>query len=368
MRFSELIRRAEFRLSAIVWLFGYILVEVGAIAQGRSTKGEMFLANTPLLLSGIALSISLGLLLDRMRAAPGYQRVVVLALAGLVAGVVQTVADDLWLRAVSLTVMPEWQAWAVPYQPAKLFMILVLYLWTMYLTLALMWAVRSTDHARLNEARASAFEAAAARAEAEALRLQLNPHFLFNTLNGIASLVVRNRQAEAEEMIDRLAHFMRASFASNPTGLVTLRQELKTITAYLDVEKIRFGERLRINIDVPPELMDCAIPNFILQPLVENAIKHSARDTSPLAIDIAARQGTDETILSVINHSFQPGAANALEGKSPAIATGGIGLDNTRQRLATQYGAHAWLECRHLVDGFRAEIGIPEMPGEKAAA
>ncbi len=368
MRFNGLMRRAEFRLAAIVWLFGYVLLEIAAIAQGRSTKGEMFLANTPLLISGIALSISLGLLLDRMRAAPAYQRVAVLAIAGLAAGVAQTAADDLWLRAVSLTVMPEWQAWAVPYQPAKLFMILVLYLWTMYLTLALMWAVRTTDHARLNEARASAFEAAAARAEAEALRLQLNPHFLFNTLNGIASLVVRNRQAEAEEMIDRLAHFMRASFASNPTGLVTLGQELKTITAYLDIEKIRFGERLHINIDVPRGLMECDVPNFILQPLVENAIKHSARDTTSLAINIAARQGNGETILSVINHPFRPGAAEAWEGKSPVTASGGIGLNNTRQRLATQYGDQAWLECRRLVDGFRAEIGIPDTSDEKAVA
>jgi hypothetical protein len=364
----ELFKRTEFRLAAIVWLFGYILVEVTAIAQGRSSPGEMFLANVPLLLSGTCLSIALGLLLDRLRNARAYQQIAVMAAAGLVAGVVQTAADDLWLRAVSLTVMPQWQDWAVPYQPVRLFMILILYLWTIYLTLALIWATRTTDHARLNEARAAAFEAAASRAEAAALRLQLNPHFLFNTLNGIASLVVRNRQDEAEEMIGRLAEFLRASLASNPTELVTLEQELGTIAAYLDIEKTRFGARLKVNIGVPPALMACPVPNFILQPLVENAIKHAVRQSTPLVIDITARTGADETILSVINRSLRPGASEPVEGAAAqASDRKGIGLENTRRRLATQYGGDAWLECRPLVDGFRAEIGIP-MRAEAAAA
>lgn len=362
------VRRAEFQLSAIVWLFGYVLVEIAAIAQGRSTKGEMFLANTPLLVTGIGLSMALAWLLDRLRAAPVYQRVALVAVAGLVAGIIQTVADDLWLRAVALTVMPDWRAWAVPYQPAKLFTILVLYLWTFYLTIALMWAARTTDHARMNEARAAAFEAAVFRAEATALRLQLNPHFLFNTLNGIASLVVRNRQDEAEEMIGRLADFMRASFASNPTGLVTLGQELEMIVSYLDIEKVRFGDQLRIDIDVAPGLMESEVPNFILQPLVENVIKHAGRGTASLTIAITARQGVGEVILSVINYSPQAGATEAAKAPSGGISLGGIGHENTRQRLANHYGANAWFECRHLAHGFRVEIGIPGPTHQEAAA
>jgi signal transduction histidine kinase len=363
------LRSTALRLSAIVWTFGYILVEVTAIAQGRSAWGEMFAANLPLLLLGISLSVALGLLLDRMGARPGYLRWPLLALAGLVAAVIQTAADDLWLRFLSLTLVPAWQEWAVPYQPSRLFMILVLYLWTIYLTAALIWAARTSDQARMNQARAAAFEAAASRAEAAALRLQLNPHFLFNTLNGIASLVVRNRQAEAEEMIGRLADFLRSSLSASPTDLVPLNQELETIAAYLNIEEARFGDRLRTQIVVAPALRGLSVPNFILQPLVENAIKHGpAKGRGPLSITVGAAARDGEAVLSVVNRtgaepdSEEPAEAPIAEGRR------GIGLANTRQRLAAHYGDAAWLECRPLPGGFRVELGIPLAQALESAA
>lgn len=362
--------RIALRLSAIVWLFGYILVELGAMAQGRSVYGEMFLANLPLLLSGILLSFALGLLLERLSGRPTYQRVIAMAFAGLAAGLAQTIADDVWLRAVSLTLMPSWQEWAVPYQPQRLFMILVLYLWTMYLTVALLWASRTSAQARIDQARAATFEAAALRAEAAALRLQLNPHFIFNTLNGIASLVVRQRQEEAEEMIDRLASFMRASFASDPTGLVTLEQEFDTIAAYLDIETARFGDRLHVEITLPTALRGREVPNFLLQPLVENAIKHGAGPSDGvLSVAVTATAGTGETILSVVNRHESRLEVPPSEGTIVGAArSGGIGLANTRQRLAAHYGAAAWIECRPLPGGYRAEIGVPALQPEAASA
>ena len=364
----QVLRSTALRLSVIVWTFGYILVEVTAIVQGRSALGQMFAANLPLLLLGICQSVGLGLLLDRTSARPGYQRWTLVALAGLLAGLLQTAADDLWLRFISLTLVPSWQEWAVPYQPSRLFMILVLYLWTMYLTAALIWAARTTDQARMNQARAAAFEAAASRAEAAALRLQLNPHFLFNTLNGIASLVVRNRQAEAEDMIGRLADFLRSSLSANPSEMVPLHQELETISAYLNIEETRFGDRLRSEIAVPPELRGLSVPNFILQPLVENAIKHgAARARGPLTITVGASAREGEAVLSVVNSS---GSARA-EAPAGAPAGGerrGIGLANTRQRLAAVYGDQAWLDCRALAGGFRVELGIPLAGPRESAA
>lgn len=361
-RFYGVLTSTTVRLSAIVWVFGYILVEAAAVAQGRSVVGQMFLANLPLLASGICLSCLLGLLLDRTSSRPAYQRFVLVAGAGLLAGLVQTSADDLWLRTVALVIVPEWREWAVPYQPKRLFIILLLYLWTIYLTIALLWASRTSDQARMNQARAAAFEAAASRAEAAALRLQLNPHFLFNTLNGIASLVVRNRQEQAEEMIGRLADFLRSSFASSPGDLVPLKQEFGTIAAYLHIEEARFGTRLRIDIAFPQELESQLVPNFILQPLVENAVKHGAAGSrGELTISVGARRADAELILSVVNRLDKPtsSAARAGDGALPLVHEGGIGLANTRQRLASHYGEAAWLECRRLADGFRAEIGIP---------
>ncbi|RYD94913.1 MAG: histidine kinase [Sphingomonadales bacterium] len=357
----QTMRGTALRLCAVVWVFGYVLVELGAQVQGRSPYGIMLLANLPLLVLGIVQSVGLGLLLDHLEARPGWQRWGVLAIAGLAAGVVQTAADDAWLRMLAHMLVPSWQAWALAFEPQRLMLILILYTWTMFLSVALLWAARTADSARMNAARASAFEAAASRAEAAALRLQLNPHFLFNTLNGIASLVVRGRQHQAEEMIGRLADFLRSSLSSNPTALVPLDQELATIRAYLTIEEARFGERLRVEYAIDPELRRLEVPNFILQPLVENAIKHGAAQVrGAVTISIAARRGEGGALLSVVNRSGHRGG-EPLSSEQPVEAEvrRGIGLTNTRLRLAGEYGRRAWLECRPLADGYRAEIGLP---------
>lgn len=357
----QIMRGTALRLCAVVWIFGYVLVELGAQVQGHSPYGIMFLANIPLLLLGIAQSVGLGLLLDHLEGRPGWQRWGLLAVAGLGAGLIQTAADDAWLRMLALTLMPSWQAWALDFQPQRLMLALILYTWTMFLSVALLWAARTADSARMNAARAAAFEAAASRAEAAALRLQLNPHFLFNTLNGIASLVVRGRQHQAEEMIGRLADFLRSSLASNPTALVPLGQELATIRAYLIIEEARFGERLQVDYAIDPELRLLEVPNFILQPLVENAIKHGAAQVrGAVTISIEARRAEGGALLSVVNRSGRHGG-EPLSSEQPVEAQvrRGIGLTNTRLRLAGQYGQRAWLECRPLADGYRAEIGLP---------
>ncbi|HEX8301492.1 sensor histidine kinase [Sphingomonas sp.] len=357
----QIMRGTALRLCAVVWIFGYMLVELGAQVQGRSPYGLMFLANVPLLLLGIAQSVGLGLLFDNLEARPSWQRWGLVAVAGLAAGGIQTAADDAWLRTLALTVMPSWQIWALEFQPQRLVLILILYTWTMFLSVALLWAARTADSARISAARAAASEAAASRAEAAALRLQLNPHFLFNTLNGIASLVVRGRQDQAEEMIGRLADFLRSSLASNPSASVPLDQELATIRAYLTIEETRFGERLHVEYAIEPDLRQLEVPNFILQPLVENAIKHGASHVrGPVTISIAARRVEGGAVLSVVNrrgrHSGQPlSSEQPVEGE----VRRGIGLSNTRLRLAGQYGDRAWLECRPLADGYRAEIGLP---------
>lgn len=366
----RVLRSTALRLSAVVWVFGYVLVEIAAVAMGRSAPGQMLLANLPLLALGIAQSAGVGLLMSRLGGRPRYLRWPLIVGAGLLAGVVQTMADDAWLRVLSLTLIPEWRAWAAPFQPQRLFLIFLLYTWTMFLGIALLWAARSADQARLNEARAAAFEAAALRAEAAALRLQLNPHFLFNTLNGISSLVVRGRQAEAEEMIGRLADFLRASLAADATALVPLAQEVETLRAYLDIEQARFGERLRVEIDLPPELAGLKAPNFILQPLVENAIKHgAARTRAPTTIAIGARAEGGEVILTVVNRTAAGAGASeeAAAPEAPPQGRQGIGLSNTRQRLSVHYGQAAWLQRRPLADGWRVEIGIP-LPGPLEAA
>ncbi|MCP3734321.1 histidine kinase [Sphingomonas sp. RP10(2022)] len=359
----QVMRGTAVRLCAVVWTFGYVLVAITGAAQGRSGPAAMFVANVPLLLLGIVQSIALGLLFDRLATVPGVARWIIVALAGMVAALVQTIADHYLLSAIALTVAPDWRAWALDVQPGRKFAILILYLWTLYLTIALMWALRTSDMAKLNEARAAAFAAAASRAEAAALRLQLNPHFLFNTLNGIASLVVRRQQDEAEEMIGRLADFLRSSLAADPTALVPLDQEIATVRAYLAIEEARFGPRLSVSYAIDPALALLDVPNFILQPLVENAIQHGAAPVrGAVSIAIEAQRGEDMAILSVTNRAAHRGAA-------PQPRAGhGIGLTNTRARLATQYGDAARLDGGPLADGYRVEIALPFDAAARRAA
>lgn len=363
VRLGRIFKSTTVRLAGIVWIFGYMLVEVAAVADGRSKPGQMLLANAPLLLLGVLQSVALARLMNRLGAQPPLIRWPIVAIAGFAAGLLQTAADDIWLRAVALTVLPEWRDWAAPFQPQRLFIVALLYIWTMYLNIALAWATWTSDQAQLNEARAAAFEAAASRAETAALRLQLNPHFLFNTLNGIASLVVRNRQTDAEDMIGRLADFLRASLAADPTALVSLSRELETISAYLSIERARLGDRLQVEIEAPPHLTDTQVPNFILQPLVENAIKHgAARSRWPTTISIQARKVGDAVALIVTNYTGER-RGEAMSELAPAQDDRiGIGLINTRKRLEAQYGGAAWLQTRAAPGAYQVELVLPLGP------
>ena len=121
---------------------------------------------------------------------------------------------------------------------------------------------------------------AAQQAQLAALRYQLNPHFLFNSLNSISALIVTGRNKDAEAMTNRLSDFLRSSLNANPTELVPLDEELALTEEYLEIESVRFGERLSIAVDCADEACDALVPSFLVQPLVENAVKHARR---PLA-------------------------------------------------------------------------------------
>ena len=355
---GRLFAQTAFRLVLVLWTFGYLLVELAATLQGRNAVGLMFLASVPLLAIGVGQSLALNRLLDRFGDRPAIKWLAVAA-AVVAAGWIQTWIDLLWIRTLALTVFPVWQEFALNFSVQRIITVNLLYTWTFALCVALIWSARTSDIARLNEARAAAFETAASRAEAAALRLQLNPHFLFNTLNGIASLVVRHKDEQAEEMIGRLADFLRSSLASDPAALIPLRQELATVRAYLDIEEARFGDRLRVAWQVDDDALDAEVPNFLLQPPVENAIKHGvAPARRPVEIAVAARRDDGRLVLSVTNGDpggRTRGAPRRREGGDRH----GLGLANTRQRLDTVYGGAASLEAGPADGGWRCEIRLP---------
>jgi sensor histidine kinase YesM len=196
-------------------------------------------------------------------------------------------------------------------------------------------------------------EALAAEARTTALRLQLNPHFVFNTLNSISSLIVTRRIQDAEEMIERLAEFLRQSLLSDPNGLVPLDEEFATIETYLDIEAVRFGDRMLIDLQCPPALAQIAVPNYILQPLVENAVKYGvARSTRPVTIRVVAEVEDARMVIRVEDD------ADPAHDARPAIGLG-IGVANIAERLAGCYGDRAMIATSHGAKGYVATVIVP---------
>jgi signal transduction histidine kinase len=230
---------------------------------------------------------------------------------------------------------------------------------TVHFNLLIYWVMVSVSHAfsyyqQLQERalRASELEKRLAQAKLQALQMQLNPHFLFNALNAIASLMHKDVKA-ADRMISRLADLLRRALESTDAHEVTLRQELAFLERYLEIEKIRFGSRLTVRIHVADELMDALVPNLILQPLVENAIKHGIeRRSKPGLIELQA--SVDHNRLQLTLGDNGPGLPAEPGGRQ------GIGLANTRARLKELYGdAHSFALRSGDEGGVRVEVSIP---------
>ena len=152
-------------------------------------------------------------------------------------------------------------------------------------------AMTQQHRTRLTELRLAEAETAAHAAQVRALRYQVNPHFLFNTLNSLSSLVMSGRSDRAEEMLMALSTFFRTSLSMDPSADVSLAEEIGLQRLYLEIEKVRFPERLDVNIDIPEELERARVPALILQPLVENAIKYGvSATTAKVDLSIRARQ------------------------------------------------------------------------------
>ena len=206
---------------------------------------------------------------------------------------------------------------------------------------------------RAREERISALQALAQSAQLRALRNQLNPHFLFNSLNSIAGLISNDRGGKAEAMTENLADFLRLSLVLDPQQLITLREELRLQDLYLSIEQVRFPDRLKVSFDVPDELQGALVPSLIAQPLIENSVKHAvAHSTEAVELRIAASASKDRLEL-VIEDSG---------GNAPDSSTKGghLGLSNIRERLAVHYGSDARLETGPTPKGgFRNLISLP---------
>lgn len=337
---------ATLRLSVIFWPAMLVADLLLGMAVGVS---PLHLVGYKLILYGLSAVIMLGmsLLLFRARGLSFLQKVAactVLALAGApLFALLDFAMGVICLYPKPYVYDPMNFAYAMIYGGAA-------FLGWSCLFVAMLYSFEVVDRER----RLAAVREEAMAAQMRALRYQVNPHFLFNTLNSIGGLIEEGAGGRAERMVLSLSTFLRATLALDPMQDVPLAQELALQTEYLDVERERFSDRMVVEIDVPDEVRGALVPSLILQPLVENAVKHGVGATvGRVEIVLRARRSGERLILSIENDMPTDPAQAAWPGA-------GIGQRNVRERIGARFQEAGRFAAGQANPGrYRASIELP---------
>lgn len=273
----------------------------------------------------------------------------------------------LWIP-VHLTVDFTYQAWMndatanmLNFKTLQGFLFRKLYLYILlYPALVVVQHARRYYRRAIDQAvQASRLQEQLTQAQLQTLRVQLQPHFLFNTLHGVSSLMYEDIEA-ADEMLTNLSDYLRATLGETSTPVVTLEQELDLLDLYLSIEAIRFRDRLKVTKDVAAHALDCSIPIFLLQPLVENAIRHGIeRKRGKRHLRIGCHCEGERLVVTVADD----GAGLADNYRE------GTGIGNSRARLALLYGDAAGLTLERLPgEGTQTRVWLPAMPVKGASS
>jgi two-component system, LytTR family, sensor kinase len=344
--------RAFWILQSIGWSGYFFLRTLSGIANNL---GWMLLVHTLLLTAtGYSLTLLMGSAFRRLiRMRPIWTLVLSFAAVVVASGVFSVI--ETW--SVATFLKPEFKPQGVAYMGALLLNFALLAAWTA-LYYGINYFLLLEDQIRLRER----LESQASTAQLAMLRYQLNPHFLFNTLNSISTLVLLKQTERANAMLARLSSFLRYTLANEPTANVTLAQEVETLKLYLEIEKMRFEDRLRPHFRIEGETIGARLPSLLLQPLIENAIKYAVTPAENGA-DIwmtATREGQAVRI-EVADNGNGDGAELAA---SPST---GVGLANIRDRLSQAYGgAHRFETRQNDRGGFSVIVEIPFETGDNS--
>jgi len=275
------------------------------------------------------------------------------------------IAAQIAFSHLSITAFFRWAFFPTtsPYGPARFVnMWFVTFATSFHIALLIYFAILGAGYSfefyrkyRERELAASELEKQLAQAQLQALKMQLHPHFLFNTLHNISALVRKKENQTAVRMISGLSDLLRYVLRQNEAQAISLRQELDFIEQYLEIERLRFQDRMKVQINVAEETLDAEVPNLILQPLVENAIRHGIAGRADAGlVEIRSWRSKDTLWLEVRDDG--PGISN-----DPQIANGaGLGLKNTRARLKQIYGEVYSFELQNAESvGAVAKLGIP---------
>jgi len=345
--------RAFWILQSIGWSGYFVLRTTSGFAAGM---GWMLLVHTLLLTAtGYSLTLLMGSLFRRLiKMKPIWTVVLSLAAVILASGAFSII--ETW--SVATFLKPEFKPVGVEYLGALLLDFALLAAWAA-LYYGINYFLLLEEQIRQRER----LESQASTAQLAMLRYQLNPHFLFNTLNSISTLVLLKQTERANAMLARLSSFLRYTLANEPTAKVTLAQEVETLKLYLEIEKMRFEERLRPHFKIESETIGARLPSLLLQPLIENAIKYAVTPAENGAdIWITATTEGQAVRIEVADNGNGEGADIS------ATPSTGVGLANIRDRLSQAYGGTHRFETRQNDrGGFSVIIELPFETGDKAA-
>ncbi len=223
-------------------------------------------------------------------------------------------------------------------------------------------ALLAGAQAKASERREGEFRRAAKASELRSLRYQVNPHFLFNTLNSLSALVMTGKAERAEQMIQTISNFYRYSLADDPTCDVELAEEFELQRHYLEIEQVRFPDRLKTKFDLPSALAQARVPGMLLQPLIENSVKYAvAPSREPVTITLAAKVANGRLVVSVSDDGprGKKVAEDPFEMGEKAKPGFGIGLANVRDRLEARFGEEASIHSGPTEHGYRTELRLP---------
>lgn len=323
-------QQQQFWILQICGWLGYALFVFFAIIQPQFSAPDFNFSGQILnlvieTLSGFLLSYFQWRLIQQIVHLPLKQTLLLSFISASILGVLYNVIK---LSSYKIVVyQQQWnEAWSVlEFGGWLLFSLATMFIWTAIFFIMLYNTRLQKEHEMLLKA-----QTAAKDAQLQMLRYQLNPHFMFNTMNSISTLIIKNENDKANEMLDKLCEFFRYSLDTNAKSKTSLYKECLLIELYLSIEKVRFGERLNIKMQVSNAVMDCRVPSMLLQPLVENAIKYAVepRKADGLII-ITAEQVADRLIIKVIDNGI---------GLNHKVREGfGIGMSNTRARLDAMF-------------------------------
>jgi sensor histidine kinase YesM len=348
----ERFHRREFAIAAgltvLLWAVALLLWSARDLASGEAFPFPYKLLLAETFVIGLSFSAALAAVIGVARKLPRFWMIVVTAGAAVAIATLHGWIDAHLLAGLYAELHAPRAPFVDLFYRGLMPFVLIYGLYATALGLMLSEMTVRDSERRLAEARS-----ATQQAQLAALRFQLNPHFLFNTLNAISSLIVTRRNEEAERMTMKLSEFLRLSLEADPEAEVTLDEELANTQSYLEIEAVRFSDRLHTEFECPPALLGAYVPSFLLQPLIENSVKYAvAPSRRPVALSVRASAARGRLMLVVEDRGRQ-----VFGGALPRGT--GVGLDNVRKRLAAFYGTEGVMEARPGDQGFVVSLTLP---------